>query len=259
MAKAEPTFDVRHLDRDWLKQHLSDERRESDLLGEIREALFGMQDGIVSTLAVASTVGGATQDRYPILVAGIASALAGVFSMAAGEYLSSKSQREIYLAQIDNEREEVRDRPQEAEAEVAFMLEQEGLTEAAAKRVAAELAHQPDVLLKTMVEKELGLVIEEGHGAVQGALIMGVSFGLASLVPLIPYLFLPVSSAIPGSLVFSLLVMFGIGVVKSRWTKRNPLVSGAEIVALAAVAGIAGYLFGSLLPSLLGVAGISIG
>jgi VIT1/CCC1 family predicted Fe2+/Mn2+ transporter len=179
--------------------------------------------------------------------------------MAAGEYLPSKSQREIYLAQIDNEREEVRDRPQEAEAEVAFMLEQEGLTEAAAKRVAAELAHQPDVLLKTMVEKELGLVIEEGHGAFQGALIMGVSFGLASLVPLIPYLFLPVSSAIPGSLVFSLLVMFGIGVVKSRWTKRNPLVSGAEIVALAAVAGIAGYLFGSLLPSLLGVAGISIG
>lgn len=259
MAKAEPAFDVRHLDRTWLKQHLADERRESDLLGEIREALFGMQDGIVSTLAVASTVGGATGDRYPILVAGIASALAGVFSMAAGEYLSSKSQREIYLAQIDNERDEVRDRPQEAEAEVAFMLEKEGLSEAAAKRVAAELARQPDVLLKTMVEKELGLVIEEGHGAFQGAMIMGVSFGLASLVPLLPYLFLPVGTAIWGSIVFSLLVMFGIGVVKSRWTKRNPIVSGAEIVALAAVAGIAGYLFGSVLPALLGGAGITIG
>lgn len=259
MAKAEPAFDVRHLDRTWLKQHLADERRESDLLGEIREALFGMQDGIVSTLAVASTVGGATGDRYPILVAGIASALAGVFSMAAGEYLSSKSQREIYLAQIDNERDEVRDRPQEAEAEVAFMLEQEGLTEAAARRVAAELAREPDVLLKTMVEKELGLVIEEGHGAFQGAVIMGVSFGLASLVPLVPYLFLPVGTAIWGSIVFSLLVMFGIGVVKSRWTKRNAIVSGAGIVALGAVAGIAGYLFGTVLPALLGVAGITIG
>ena len=259
MARAEPAFDVRHLDRNWLKKHLADERRESDLLGEIREALFGMQDGLVSTLAVASTVGGATGDRYPILVAGIASALAGVFSMAAGEYLSSKSQREIYLAQIDNERDEVRDRPQEAEAEVAFMLEQEGLSEAAAKRVAAELARQPDVLLKTMVEKELGLVIEEGHGAFQGAMIMGVSFGLASLVPLLPYLLLPVGTAIWASIVFSLLVMFGIGVVKSRWTKRNPIISGAEIVALAAVAGIAGYLFGSVLPALLGGAGITIG
>ena len=252
------TFDERHLDRDWLKQHLEEERRESDLLGEIREALFGMQDGIVSTLAVASTVGGATGDRYAILVAGIASALAGVFSMAAGEYLSSKSQREIYIAQIDNEREEVRDRPQEAEAEVAYMLEQEGLSEAAARRVAAELAHEPGVLLKTMVEKELGLVIEEGRGALQGAIIMGASFGLAALVPLIPYVLLPVSIALYGSIAFSLIVMFAIGVVKSRWTKRNPIVSGAEIVVLAAVAGIAGYLFGSVLPGLLGVAGLSV-
>ena len=246
------TFDERHLDREWLKKHLEEERRESDLLGEIREALFGMQDGIVSTLAVASTVGGATGDRYPILVAGIASALAGVFSMAAGEYLSSKSQREIYVAQIENEREEVRDRPQEAEAEVAYMLEQEGLSEPAARRVAAELAHEPAVLLKTMVEKELGLVIDEGHGALQGAAIMGAAFGLASIVPLIPYVFLPVGMAFYGSVALSAIVMFAIGVVKSRWTKRSPFVSGIEIVALAAVAAVAGYLFGSVLPTLLG-------
>src|SRR6266540_6666651 len=143
-------------DRAWLAQHLRDERHEADLLGEIREALFGMQDGLVSTLAVVSTVGGATNDRFPILVAGLASALAGVFSMAAGEYLSSKSQREIYVAQIEKEREEVRDRPAESEAEVAYLLEAEGLSEASARRVAAELAREPAVLLKTMVEKELG-------------------------------------------------------------------------------------------------------
>ncbi|HEU5288486.1 MAG TPA: VIT1/CCC1 transporter family protein [Candidatus Limnocylindria bacterium] len=251
-----PTTEPRHLDRAWLEQHLAEERRESDMLGEIREALFGMQDGIVSTLALASAVSGATGDRYPILVAGIASALAGVFSMAAGEYLSSKSQREIYVAQIENEREEVRDRPDEAEAEVALMLEHEGLGEAAARRVAAELAREPSVLLKTMVEKELGLVIEEGHGALQGAVIMGVSFGTAALVPLIPYMILPVSTAVWGSMVFSGVVMFGIGVLKSRWTRRNPIVSGIEIVVLATVAGVAGFLFGTVLPALLGVAGV---
>jgi VIT1/CCC1 family predicted Fe2+/Mn2+ transporter len=253
---ARPMAEPRHLDREWLARHLADERKESELLGEIREALFGMQDGIVSTLAVASTVGGATGDRYPILVAGIASALAGVFSMAAGEYLSSKSQREIYVAQIENEREEVRDRPDEAEAEVAYMLEQEGLSESAARRVAGELAREPTVLLKTMVEKELGLVLEEGRGALQGAVVMGASFGLAALIPLIPYLLLPVGTAIWGSMVFSGVVIFGIGLVKSRWTKRNPIVSGVEIVLLASFAGVAGYLFGSVLPGLLGVAGI---
>lgn len=253
-----PMSEPRHLDRAWLAEHLAEERRESDLLGEIREALFGMQDGIVSTLAVASTVSGATGDRYPILVAGIASALAGVFSMAAGEYLSSKSQREIFVAQIENEREEVRDRPDEAEAEVAFMLEQEGLGAAAARRVAAELAREPNVLLKTMVEKELGLVLEEGRGALQGAVVMGTSFGFASLVPLLPYMLLPVGMALWSSIALSGVVMFGIGIVKSRWTKRHPLVSGVEIVLLAAFAGVAGYLFGSVLPTLLGVAGVQM-
>lgn len=247
---------ARHLDRDWLAQHLSDERKEAELLGEIREALFGMQDGLTSTLAVVSTVGAAHGDRVAVLVAGIAAALAGVFSMAAGEYMSSKSQREIYLAQIENEREEVRDRPAEAEAEVAYMLESEGLSEAAARRVAAELAREPTVLLKTMVEKELGLVIEEGPGALQGALVMGGSFGVASLVPILPYLFLPIASAPLASLLLCVVVVFGIGVVKTRWTKRSPLRSGLEVVALAAFAGIAGYLFGSVLPSLLGFAGL---
>jgi len=217
-----------------------------------------MQDGLVSTLAVVSTVGGATGERYPIVVAGIASALAGIFSMAAGEYLSSKSQREIYLAQIDNERDEVRERPDEAEAEVAFLLESEGLPAEAARRVAAELAREPKVLLKTMVEKELGLVVDEGHGPLQGAIIMGASFGLAALVPIVPYLLLPpAGGAIWVSLILSGLVVFGIGVVKTRWTKRNPIGSGLEVLALAAFGGIAGYFFGSLLPGLLGVAGIS--
>ncbi|HUG04962.1 MAG TPA: VIT1/CCC1 transporter family protein [Candidatus Limnocylindria bacterium] len=254
---AEPADnDARHLDREWLAQHLAEERKHAGWLGEIREALFGMQDGLVSTLAVVSTVGGASGDRYAVLVAGIASALAGVFSMAAGEYLSSKSQREIYVAQIENEREEVRDRPAEAEAEVAYLLESEGLSEAAARRVAAELAREPAVLLKTMVEKELGLVIEEGPGALQGALVMGGSFGIASLVPILPYLLLPIAIAPAASIALCGVVVFIIGVVKSRWTKRNPVRSGLEIVALAAFGGIAGYLFGSVLPIVLGAPGV---
>jgi len=240
-------------DREWLSQHLREERREADLLGEIREAVFGMQDGLVSTLAIVSTVGGATNERFPILVAGIASALAGVFSMAAGEYLSSKSQRDIFLAQIQKEREEVHGRPGESEAEVAYMLEQEGLDEAASKRVAAEMARVPNVLLKTMVEKELGISLEEGRNAFQGAIVMGASFGLAAMIPVVPYLIFPVSTALWTSILVSAVVLFTIGVVKSRWTMHGAIRSGLEVVALAAFAGIAGYLFGSVLPTLLGV------
>jgi VIT1/CCC1 family predicted Fe2+/Mn2+ transporter len=246
-----------YLDREWLRTHLLAERREADLLGEIREALFGMQDGIVSTLAVVSAVGGATQDTFSVLVAGIATALAGVFSMAAGEYLSSKSQREIYVAQIAGERSEIEERPAEAQAEVAYMFEQEGLSETAARHVAAEIAKEPNVLLKTMVEKELGIVVDEGRGALSGALVMGGAFGVAAIVPILPYLFAPVNVATVASVVLCAIVVFGIGVVKARWTRRDRVASGLEGLALAAVAGIAGWLFGTLLPGLLGVAGIT--
>lgn len=248
-----PQEDRPYQDRAWLAEHLREERHEAELLGEIREALFGMQDGLVSTLAVVSTVSGATNDRFSILVAGIATALAGVFSMGAGEYVGSKSQREIFDAQVERERDEVAGRPEEAEAEVAYMLEEEGLTPDAARRVSAEFAREPNVLLRTMVEKELGIAVEEGRGALQGAIVMGASFGIAAAVPIVPYLLFEVDRAVPAAVVISAAALFMIGVIKSRWTKRNPVASGLQVVLLATFAAVAGYLFGSLLPDLLGV------
>ena len=240
-------------DRAWVREHLADERRKTSLLGEIREAIFGAQDGLVSTLAVVSTVAGASANRVPVLIAGIATALAGVFSMAAGEYMSSKSQREIFAAQITGEREEVLERPGEAEAEMAYMLEEDGLPRPEASAMASTLAAHPDVLLKTMVEKELGLTGEHAEGSpLQGALVMGASFGLGSLVPVLAYLVLPIGIATWAAVVASAAVLFGIGVLKSRWTRRSWLRSGLEILLLGAVAGIAGFLFGNVLPTVLG-------
>lgn len=241
-------------DHEFLRTHLADERRKASLLGEIREAVFGAQDGLVSTLAVVSTVAGATSDRFTILIAGIASALAGIFSMAAGEYIGSKSQREIFEAQIVDERNEVHERPGEAEAEIAYMLEEDGLPHGRALEVARIMAEHPEALLKTMVEKELGLAVEREEGSpMQGALVMGGAFGLGAIPPILPHLFIAGTPAVPLSVAATLAVLFGIGVVKSRWTHRGWLASGLEILAIGAIAGIAGYFFGSVLPVLLGV------
>jgi len=240
-------------DHEFLEVHLTDERRKASLLGEMREAIFGAQDGLVSTLAVVSTVAGATNERYPVLVAGIASGLAGIFSMAAGEYIGSKSQREIFDAQIVDERQEVHERPGEAEAEVAYMFEQDGLPHDQAREVARVMAGHPEVLLKTMVEKELGLSIEEGGGSpLQGALVMGAAFGLGTIPPILPHVFGAGDMAVVASVGATLAVLFGIGVVKSRWTHRSWWASGLEILAVGAIAGVAGYFFGSILPVLLG-------
>lgn len=245
-------FDTR-----WLAEHLARERREASVLSEIREAIFGAQDGLTSVLAVVSTVGGATGQPFSVLVAGFAAVLAGIFSMSAGEYMSSKSQREIFEAQIATEAEEVEERPGEAEAEVAFMLEQEGLSAEAAMRVATLIASNKQVLLRTMVEKELGLSVEVDDNPLRGALVMGAAFGLGGLVPILPYLFLTVHSAVYVSVGLAGAMLFLMGAIKSRWTRRRWLISGLEIFALGAFAGIAGYFFGTLLPAFLGVAGVS--
>lgn len=244
--------------RPWIEAHLTEERRTSALLGEIREIVFGAQDGLVSTLAVVATVAGASGEAYPVVVAGIATGLAGVFSMAAGEYIGSKSQREIFDAQVASERNEIMERPGEAEAEVAFMLSEEGLGDEDAGRIAALMARHPEVLLRTMVSKELGIEVEDEHGGVlQGALFMGAAFGLGAAVPVLPFLLLPIAAALPAAAVLTGAVLFAIGVVKSRWTRRSAVGSGLEVLALAAFAGVVGYLFGTVLPQLLGVAGIA--
>jgi vacuolar iron transporter family protein len=241
-------------DRAFLETHLGDERRKAGILGEVREAIFGLQDGLISTVAVVNIVAGATQDRYAVLVAGIATALGGVFSMAAGEYIGSKSQREIFDAQIVDEREEVHRRPGEAEAEVAYMFEEDGLPQGEARQVARVMAEHPEVLLRTMVEKELGLTLEQGGGSpLQGAVIMGTAFGLGSVAPILPHLISSSELAVLASVALTLTVLFGIGVVKSRWTHRSWWASGLEILLIGAVAGVAGYFFGSVLPMLLGV------
>jgi VIT1/CCC1 family predicted Fe2+/Mn2+ transporter len=257
VSKARAETPASEFDTRWLADHLARERREASILSEIREALFGAQDGLTSVLAVVSTVGGATGQPFAVLVAGFAAMLAGVFSMSAGEYMSSKSQREIFDAQIASEAEEVDERPGEAEAEVAFMLQREGLAPDAAARVAREMASSKPVLLKTMVEKELGLSVDEDDNALRGALVMGAAFGVGGLVPILPYLFLDVHSAVYVSVGLAALMLFGMGVAKSRFTRRNWFRSGLEIFALGAFAGIAGYFFGTLLPLALGVAGIA--
>ena len=244
--------------RDWIAGHRAEERRKSALLAEARGVDLGAQDGIVSTLAVVATVAGATGEPFAVVVAGVAAALAGVFSMAAGEYIGSKSQREIFDAQVEGERIEVDERPGESEAEVAYMLAEEGLGEEDAARVAAIMARHPEVLLRTMVSRELGIQVDDGQGSpLQGAIVMGAAFGIGAAVPIVPFLLLPVGSALPVAIALAGIVLFGIGVVKSRWTKRTPLSSGLEVLVLAALAGIVGYLFGTILPRLLGVAGIA--
>jgi vacuolar iron transporter family protein len=244
---------------DEIATHIEQERRRVSLLGEIRELIFGAQDGLVSTLAVVATVVGATSDNLAVLIAGLASAMAGVFSMAIGEYIGSKSQAEIFDWHIADEWEEVLERPFESEAEVAWLFMQEGMDEEDAWRAARIIGEHPKALLATMVQKELGLPYDERDETagtpLRGALVMGASFAVGAVFPVTPFLFTDGLPALAWATTLTGLVLFVIGAIKARWTHRFWLWSGLEVVAFAAVAGIAGYLFGTILPQILGFSG----
>ncbi len=232
------------------------DRRRVSLLDEVRELVFGAQDGLVSTLAVVATVAGATADAMTVLIAGLASAVAGVFSMGVGEYLGSRSQAEIRRGHVDEERREVRDRREEAVTEVAYLFTTEGMSEDDAWTVARTLERYPRSLLSTMVAKELGIVHDEQSTAgspLRGALVMGGAFSLGSAVPVLGFLTVEDGGGVIVATIATAVVLFAIGAVKARWTGRHWLRSGLEIVALATVAGAAGYLFGTALPGLLGM------
>jgi VIT1/CCC1 family predicted Fe2+/Mn2+ transporter len=220
---------------------------------QIREVVFGAQDGLLSTLALVMGVRGAEATRYTILVAGVAGALAGTFSMALGAYIAGKSQRDVFAFELEHERQQLRSRPLIEQIELIEILEREGLSYDAARRASEAISENPDVMLKTMAEKELGIPFNQPGSPMRDGVIMGVSFLLGAIVPIAPYVVLPLGAVAVGSVVATLSVLFAMGVAKARLTGGNWFVSGFEIAGLAAAAAALSYGIGQLLPAALDV------
>lgn len=242
----------RPITREYIAEHIAEERRRIGWLGEIREAIFGTQDGLLTSVGLISAIGGAVTDTWFILLVGFASALAGTISMAVGEYISSSSQREVYEAEIAGERQEVKERPEEARAEISALFQEEGVAEDDAETIADILSKYPHSWLKTMVEKELFLTVEEQGGALQGSLVMGICYLAGGLLPVLPYLVLRGIPALGLSIGLTALALFGIGYLKAIPARRSPLASGLRTMTLGGLSGLAGYLLGTVIPAVLG-------
>src|SRR4029079_14698749 len=158
--------------------------------GTLRAVIFGVSDGLVSNLALAMGVAGAAGDHGSFIVlAGIAGLLAGAFSMAAGEYISMQSQRELFERQIELERAALEAMPDEERAELAALYRAKGFEKADAERIADRLFRDPDTALDALVREELGLDPDElgsPWGAAAGSF---VAFAVGAAVPVIPYVF----------------------------------------------------------------------
>jgi VIT1/CCC1 family predicted Fe2+/Mn2+ transporter len=216
--------------------------------GTLRAVIFGVSDGLVSnTSLVMGVAGAASADSRFILLAGIAGLLAGAFSMAAGEYISMQSQRELYERQIALERAELEAMPEEEQAELAAVYRAKGFAPAEADAIAARLLADPASALDTLVREELGLDPHElgsPWGAAGGSFI---AFAVGASIPVIPFLFGTGSTVIAASLILSLGAMFAVGVGVSLLTGRGAIFSGFRQVAIGATAAAVTFLVGRVI------------
>jgi vacuolar iron transporter family protein len=215
--------------------------------GMLRAVIFGVSDGLVSNLALVMGVAGAAgQEGRFILLAGVAGLVAGAFSMAAGEYISMQSQRELFQRQIELERAELEAMPEEEQAEMAALYRAKGFLPSEAEAIAARLFENPERALDTLVREELGLDPDELGSPVGAATGSFVAFAVGAGVPVLPYVFASGTGAFTASLVLSLTALFAVGAGVSLLTGRGTLFSGARQVVIGAVAAGVTFLVGSV-------------
>lgn len=220
--------------------------------GTLRAAIFGANDGLVSNLSLVMGVAGAATENHIIVLVGVAGLLAGAFSMAAGEYISMQSQRELFENQIATEREEMRVMPDVEREELIDIYRAKGLPDEEARSVADRLMEDPEKALDTMIREELGLDPDElgsPWGAAGSSLL---SFGAGAIIPLVPFLLTTGMPAFVAALGLSLVALFSVGAGVSMLTGRGMVFSGMRQVLIGAAAAAVTYGVGTVIGANIG-------
>lgn len=213
----------------------------------VRPVVFGASDGLVSNLALIMGVGAASNDSHTVLIAGIAGLLAGAFSMAVGEYISVRSQREVLDYQVHLQRTQLREDPA-AEAEILRdIYRSRGLSSAEADLIVRRVMADHDVAVDTFVREEIGLSEATMGSPLAAGGSSFLAFSLGAIVPVIPYIIATGTVAFWASLVVSIAALFAVGAAVSTLTHRPPLLVGARQAGLGLAAAIVTYAIGSLL------------
>ncbi len=217
--------------------------------GTLRASIFGVSDGLVSNTALIMGFAGAQAEGQFVLLAGVAGLLAGSFSMAAGEYVSMRAQRELFERQIELERDELETAPEEEERELALIYQAKGLSKEEAESIAARLMQDPEVALDTLVREELGLdpsALGSPWGASIGSFL---AFAVGALIPVVPFFFGADASApfVVAAAALSAVALFAVGASLSLFTGRGALLSGVRQLGLGAAAAALTFGIGSII------------
>ncbi len=215
--------------------------------GNLRAAVFGANDGLVSNASLITGVAGATADPQVVMLTGVAGLLAGAFSMAAGEYVSVRSQRELYEHQIRQEREELSHYPEEEAEELALIYAARGISMEQAREMASIVFKDPEEALRVLSLEELGINPDDLGSPWGAALSSFGSFAVGALLPLLPFLLWPGHGNLLAVAAVTAAGLFGMGAAISLFSGKRAVFGGLRMLCIGAGAGIATFAVGKLL------------
>jgi VIT1/CCC1 family predicted Fe2+/Mn2+ transporter/rubrerythrin len=212
--------------------------------GWVSDAIYGANDGLAAVFGIVAGVSGATgaSARF-VLTAGLAGAIASALSMGVGAWLAARSTTEIAEANIEQERREILEHPEEEKEELSLFYQLKGLTREEADDLVDKLARNPEALLQTLISEEFG-GMERGGNPWTAAFAGFVSTGVGAMIPVIPFFFLGGLTAVVVAFALSLLAHFAVGAAKSLFTLRSWWSSGFEMTVAGVIVGGATYALG---------------
>jgi VIT1/CCC1 family predicted Fe2+/Mn2+ transporter len=213
--------------------------------GTLRAGVFGVNDGLVSNTCLVMGVAGAAAEPSVLILTGVAGLLAGAFSMAAGEFISMLSQKEMFEHQIAQERDELERYPKEEAEELALIYAARGLPLTQARDVATKMISNPEKALDTLAREELGLNPDDLGSPIGAAISSFIAFSIGASLPLIPFL-LGLKPGVPIAAATSGAALFVVGAMLSLFSGRSAVLGGLRMFAIGSAAAAATYFIGSL-------------
>ena len=212
----------------------------------IREIVFGVEDGMVSTLGAITGIAIGSHDHYTVILAGLVIISVESISMGIGSYLSNQTEDDVNQRKIVEEKQEIKTFPDEEKNELEDMYVRDGWPRALAKQMSRVASLDKKLMLTEMTYREHTLSRNGPSSPVKNGIYMYLSYIMGGLVPLFSYFILPVSHAVPISIGITLIGLFTLGATTTIFTNGSIVKSGLRILLLGTVALVMGYVIGAL-------------
>lgn len=230
-----------------------EKRRVFERLANVREIVFGVQDGVLTTAGVLAGLSGAVSVRSQVILAALASTAAGALSMGAGAYLGTRAETEVLRSELERSRKEAQGQTYVVQESLLDALAREGLSREAGYRIVKLLSSAPQALFSTTEEKVYGLAGASFGSPVMDGILMGVAFLVGALVPLLPFILIStVRAGLIAGMMTTAAVLFAVGYfVEGRLSDgRYPSIAGLRFLLIAIGAAALGYVIGLLIAPL---------